>query len=360
MIIYLKGADFSAKNIGTLSTWMISKSLGSGTIYSGPSFVNRDPVSRLDATVTIEEGYGLNGAPVVKMGGVIIDAATVDGNKIIIAIAAVTGPVVITVATKAIGSKKLDIPTITLANGRITGDSVTNATTYELFKKVNSAYTSLKTEGVLNFDLDALDLDPDTYILVVKAKADGYEDSDYSNEVVYYTGDIDYPTETTWYVQGAHTGLDSTLATTNTSNGWVYLDSTEQEAIRNKPINALQIATTSTSGTVYVAIADSKGATSVHDLTKGTFTKTGIGKEVVTVLLEKTLVLTDNQYLVFEPSTGPTRDYIFYYGAPASGSGAKPGFISRVPTTVESDKVAWNDTYTGPSAIGISTGYVPQ
>lgn len=242
----------------------------------------------------------------------------------------------------------------------IKGDNIANATSYELFKKNGSEYASLATANEINFELDGLNLAVGNHTLVVKAKADGYEDSDYSNEVTYTVGNIVYPTETTWYVQGAHTGLGSELATTNTSNGWVYLDSTEQEAIRNKPINALQIATTSTSGTVHVAIADSKGVTSVHDLTKGTFTKTGTSKEVVTVLLEKTLVLTDNQYLVFEPSTGPARDYIFYYGTPASGSGAKPGFISRVPTTVESGKTAWNDTYTGPSAIGISTGYVPQ
>ncbi len=161
------------------------------------------------------------------------------------------------------------------------------------------------------------------------------------------------PTATTWYVKAAHTGLATLIDSANNSNGWVYYDTTEQAAIRNKPINALQIATTSTSGTVYVAIADSKGASSVHDLTKGTFTKTGTTKEVVTVLLEKTLTLTDNQYLVFEPAgVAPSRNYNLYYGTP---SGSKAGFISRVPTDTSGTSTAWKDNST--NTIGISTGY---
>lgn len=165
--------------------------------------------------------------------------------------------------------------------------------------------------------------------------------------------DPNLPTATTWYVKAAHTGLANELNSTNDSNGWVYSNIDEQAAIRNKPINALQIATTSTSGTVYVAIADSKGATSVHDLTKGTFTKTGTTKEVVTVLLEKTLTLTDNQYLVFEPSgVAPTRDYVMYFGTP---SGSKAGFLSRVPVDTSGTSTAWKDNTT--STIGFSVGY---
>jgi hypothetical protein len=165
--------------------------------------------------------------------------------------------------------------------------------------------------------------------------------------------DPNVPTATTWYVKAAHTGLANELNSTNASNGWVYSNIDEQAAIRNKPINALQIATTSTSGTVYVAIADSKGATSVHDLTKGTFTKTGTAKEVVTVLLEKTLTLTDNQYLVFEPSgVAPTRDYVMYFGTP---SGSKAGFLSRVPVDTSGTSTAWKDNTT--TTIGFSVGY---
>lgn len=99
MIITLKGANFSANNIGTLSTWMISRSLGNGATYEGASYVDKD--AALNATVTIAEGYELNGDVVVTMGGVAVTSGvTVEENVITIAIASVTGNVVIKVPTK--------------------------------------------------------------------------------------------------------------------------------------------------------------------------------------------------------------------------------------------------------------------
>ena len=41
MIITIKSADFSAKNIGTLSTWTILTNLGSGATYSGNRIVEK-------------------------------------------------------------------------------------------------------------------------------------------------------------------------------------------------------------------------------------------------------------------------------------------------------------------------------
>ncbi len=72
----------------------------------------------------------------------------------------------------------------------VKGNPVANATSYELFEKVGSAYNSLKTGSEINFDVSALGLPGGNHTLVVKAKADGYEDSDYSNEVVYKVEDV--------------------------------------------------------------------------------------------------------------------------------------------------------------------------
>lgn len=47
------------------------------------------------------------------------------------------------------------------------------------------SYASLATAAAINFDVSALGLSAGKHTFVVKAKADGYEDSDYSNEVVY-------------------------------------------------------------------------------------------------------------------------------------------------------------------------------
>lgn len=67
----------------------------------------------------------------------------------------------------------------------VKGSAVTNATSYELFEKVGETYNSLATDDEINFEVSALPLSEGDHTLVVKAHADGYESSDYSNEVSY-------------------------------------------------------------------------------------------------------------------------------------------------------------------------------
>ena len=112
MIITIKGADFSTKNIGTLSTWTIFTSLGSGATYSGSRAVDKD--SSLSATITIADGYELGSAGVsVIMGTIDVtsSAATVNGNTITINITAVTGNVTI------------KVPTLNTSTGEESGDT---------------------------------------------------------------------------------------------------------------------------------------------------------------------------------------------------------------------------------------------
>lgn len=99
MIIVLKRADFSASNIGTLSTWRITRSLGTGATYEGP--VSADKGAAFSAIVTIAEGYELGTAGVtVTMGGTVLSGAhSISGNVITITIASVTGNVLIKVPT---------------------------------------------------------------------------------------------------------------------------------------------------------------------------------------------------------------------------------------------------------------------
>ena len=114
MIITLKGADFSASNIGTLSSWRITRSLGAGATYAGPISVGKG--AALTATVTLAEGYEISAAGVtITMGGNVISAATVNGNVITINIAEVTGNVVIkvpTINTNTGEEEEPDIPVI--------------------------------------------------------------------------------------------------------------------------------------------------------------------------------------------------------------------------------------------------------
>lgn len=68
----------------------------------------------------------------------------------------------------------------------VKGNAVVNATSYELLEKTaEGVYNLLEEKSEINFEVSALGLAPGNHTLVVKAKADGYETSDPSNEVVY-------------------------------------------------------------------------------------------------------------------------------------------------------------------------------
>ena len=111
MIITIKGADFSTINIGTLSTWTILTTLGSGATYSGNRLVDKD--GNLSATITIADGYELGSAGVSVIMGttdVTSSASTVNGNTITISIASVTGNVTINVPTLITGEEEPEVP----------------------------------------------------------------------------------------------------------------------------------------------------------------------------------------------------------------------------------------------------------
>jgi hypothetical protein len=132
MIITLKGADFSASNIGTLSSWRISRSLGAGATYEGATSVDKG--AAFSATVTLAEGYEVGTAGVtITMGGTVLSGAhSIEGNVITITIASVTGNVLIKVPTvnTAGGEEEPEVPD--------TPDTPDEPTAVNLFNK-NSA-----------------------------------------------------------------------------------------------------------------------------------------------------------------------------------------------------------------------------
>lgn len=95
MIITIKGADFSSANIGTLSTYIISKSIGSGASFDIPNYVDKN--SSVNWVITLNDGYTF-GTYSITMGGEVITPSVVD-NVMTISIAEVTGNVRIVVAT---------------------------------------------------------------------------------------------------------------------------------------------------------------------------------------------------------------------------------------------------------------------
>ena len=123
MIIILKNADFSASNIGTLSTWRISRSLGAGATYEGVTSVDKG--ASFNATITIAEGYEIGTAGVtVTMGGAVLSGAhSISGNVITITIASVTGNVLIKVPTVNTATGEEEEPEVPDEPGTGGGDS---------------------------------------------------------------------------------------------------------------------------------------------------------------------------------------------------------------------------------------------
>lgn len=73
-----------------------------------------------------------------------------------------------------------------MAKTFIKGDLVENATSYELLEKTASGeYNTLATDTEINFEVSAMPFEAGNHTLVVQAHAEGYESSDYSNELTY-------------------------------------------------------------------------------------------------------------------------------------------------------------------------------
>lgn len=156
MIITIKGADFSSANIGTLSTYIISKSIGSGAAFDIPNFVDKN--SSVNWVITLDEGYTF-GTYSVTMGGEVVTPTVVD-NVMTISIANVTGNVRIVVATVNENTGEEDVPT----SPDTPEDDTINAglTLYQGYvdnKTVNDALnTRVKTEVLVGpFEIEVND-----------------------------------------------------------------------------------------------------------------------------------------------------------------------------------------------------------
>lgn len=152
MIIILKNADFSASNIGTLSTWRIVRSLGAGASYEGVTSVDRG--ASFSATITIAEGYELGSAGVtVTMGGTpLTSGVTVNGNTITISIASVAGNVVIKVPTVNIATGEEEEPDVPVLPNKYTlsVESIPFNTQYTVNKPYTDSIFEVTTDRWLS------------------------------------------------------------------------------------------------------------------------------------------------------------------------------------------------------------------
>lgn len=165
MIITLMGADFSASNIGTLSSWRITRSLGTGATYEGATSVDKG--AAFSATITIAEGYELGAAGVtVTMGGDVISASTINGNVVTITIAEVTGNVVIKVPTVntstgeedsgSTGGNETTHYTITYKYVDASGTTVKPSTTESVAAGTNKTFTTANAPTVSGYKINSV------------------------------------------------------------------------------------------------------------------------------------------------------------------------------------------------------------
>ena len=146
MIITLVKADFSANNIGQLSSFSVLTNILGGAIYTGPSSVKRG--EGLNATITFADGSELLQMNVM-MGGSIFTDYTIENNTINLNIPEVTGIVVINIVAtgETIAPPVIDIDPIAAAilhNGaefpaQATGEyaiNITGSTVYYIYEKI--------------------------------------------------------------------------------------------------------------------------------------------------------------------------------------------------------------------------------
>lgn len=95
MILTIKGADFSSANIGTLNTYVVSKSIGSGVSHNIPNYVEKN--TSVEWTLTIAEGYTL-GTYSITMGGETV-TPVINDYIMTITIPDITGNIRISIAT---------------------------------------------------------------------------------------------------------------------------------------------------------------------------------------------------------------------------------------------------------------------
>lgn len=107
MIVTLKGADFSGSNIGTLETYLVSKSIGIGVEYAIPSYVIAG--ASVNWALTLKKDYSF-GEYNVTMGDTTIIPTVVDGTMTI-NIPKVTGDISIAVATQ-LAAPELGLDTV--------------------------------------------------------------------------------------------------------------------------------------------------------------------------------------------------------------------------------------------------------
>jgi hypothetical protein len=176
----------------------------------------------------------------------------------------------------------------------VKGNAVANATSYELLEKTDGTYTSLAEASEINFEVSALNLASGDHTLVVKAKANGYVDSDYSNEVVYSVAGE----------SGGDTGDDSGNGTSG------VLDLSAGTLMSNKTLASETYTTTDSSSGYFTVMEVPAEPNTTYNIESGVLRRTWYvdsskaGISSVNLKTEKTFTTLENTaYISFTCAT---------------------------------------------------------
>ena len=338
MIFTIKNADFSASNIGTLSSWRIVKSLKGVTTTSNVTNVNKD--ASYSAVFNVSEGYVFNNAT-VTMGGSNISSSLVwnDDNTIgTLTIDSVTGNVYISIVADSI----IDDGGDTVKQYTITYNYVTASG--EILKV--STIEKVDEGTIKNFSIEnAPEVEGYKIKEVSPASATINEDIivSYIYEDIAISDDED-PTVETWYFECTDVlALDNKVAASYA--GFAYNDPNVLAAYINKPINEFRFAVAQegvftygkTDGTTYTEL--------------GTLQLTNVSTTVQKFELPETIRLVAGERLWFGK---PTDTGLFYYDAGGGASCEAAKFDVKVTSTQPGGQAN-----TASDALGIDIGYDP-
>ncbi len=198
----------------------------------------------------------------------------------------------------------------------VKGDAVANASGYELLEKTTEGeYLPLADASEINFVLDDLRLAAGDHTLVVVAKADGYEDSDPSNEVVYSIPEAEY-----WITEKLGGGtIGSGSATSMLNTQYFYIDDEAYVAeLSGKTIKSIAFCTgnKAASGNIILSLVDLSNTLPSAWETKATiaFDNTEVNT-IATVDLETPFTVPAGYTLGYRSSVGN----IFGGGSVVSG-----------------------------------------
>lgn len=136
MIITIKGADFSNSNVGTLSTYFISRNIDSGVTHNIPTSISKNASANWQ--IILSSGYEYVSYSFMMGSEEIIPTVSEDGKTLTIVIPEVTANVYVNVSVKVVGSSSTitDLSSFETQPGFINSNNTWNNITGDKYRFV--------------------------------------------------------------------------------------------------------------------------------------------------------------------------------------------------------------------------------